>query len=64
MSRVSESQVGLGIRSTYITIDGSDDDGTDHEEPICERDVDLTMEHRRRVNQLYLREVGKLHDLG
>jgi hypothetical protein len=48
---------------TYVTVNGSDYNGTDHHDPIRQRNVNLSMESSTRVSGLDLRKVGRMHEL-
>ena len=56
---------GLTTRvPTHVVIHGRDYDGTNHQQPICERDIYLAMKDLRGMDPFNLRKVGELHDLG
>lgn len=53
----------IGRGEAYVVVNCGYDDGADHEEPVGEGDVDLSVEDLGGVDHFDLGEVGELHDL-
>jgi len=50
--------------ASRVGVDGCDEDGADHEQPVDQRDVELPMKGFGSMHDLDLGKVGELHDLG
>lgn len=49
--------------SAYVAVDRSDDNGTDHHDPVRKGNIYLTVEGSARIRRLDLWEVGRVHKL-
>jgi hypothetical protein len=47
----------------YIVIDRCDQDGSDHQQPIRDRNEKLPVEDLRSMDDFDLREIGEFHHL-
>jgi hypothetical protein len=47
----------------YVVIDRRDQDGSNHQQPIRDRNEELPVEYLRSVDDFDLREVGEFHHL-
>ena len=48
---------------SYITVDSGDNNSTDHQQPIGQRHIELTMKPLRGMDCLDVREVTQSHHL-
>lgn len=51
------------VENAYVVVDCGHDYCSDHHQPICDRNIDLTVECFRCMIDFNLREVRKFHDL-
>ena len=48
---------------SYITVDSGDNNSTDHQQPIGQRHIELTVKPLRRMDCFDVREVAQSHHL-
>lgn len=67
MSRDQQASAIIPLKTksalTYIAKGSSDDDCSTHQKPICQRDVDVSINHLGRMSHLDTWKIGQIYGL-